>query len=227
MKPLLITLGIVCLLAGPALAGDEAVKTYEPLSPKALHFRLEVGVEAGHVVTGWLDTRSDGGDGHDSFVLDLDGDGKAETVRTFPRVQDYRTKEMVYHPQIRVPHEGGEWMVDLRYSRFQPAGETARQASIRWSVTKGDFYAWFINGRVRFHTTAEAAAAAKPIRLGPPFHFQTGARTRGREALVTVGLKDAHGGTLRLARIGKGQLRPRITLTQAGEKRHEAWATYG
>ncbi|MCP3859722.1 MAG: hypothetical protein GY704_08730, partial [Phycisphaeraceae bacterium] len=79
----------------------------------------------------------------------------------------------------------------------------------------------------RFHTTAKAAAAAKSIRMGPPFHFKTGTRTRGREALVTVGLKDVQGSTLRLARIGKGQVRPKVEMTQDGAQRFEAWATYG
>jgi hypothetical protein len=223
MKLLSITLGIVCL-ASAARAAEERL---EPRSPEAIHFRLEIGVKPGHVVAGWLDTRGEAGEGFDSAVLDLDGDGRAETVQTFPEMRDYRTETMMPHPQVVVEHEGGRWQLDLRYSRFRPAGETAREATIRWVLTKGDFYAWFINGRATFHTTAEAASAAEPIRMGPPFRFQTGTRTRGRQALVTVGLKDVNGGTLRMAKIGRGELRPHVEIIDDGETRYEAWARYG
>ena len=71
------------------------------------------------------------------------------------------------------------------------------------------------------------AASAAPVRLGPPFRFETGHRTRGREALVRVGLKDANGCTMRLARVGSEQRRIRVSLAREEETRYETWASYG
>ncbi len=72
-----------------------------------------------------------------------------------------------------------------------------------------------------------AAAAAEPIRMGPPFHFDTGSRTRGREGLVTVGLKDANGCTLRLARKNGQIVQPTLKLLTGGSEVAQAQASYG
>ena len=50
--------------------------------------------------------------------------------------------------------------------------------------------------------------------MGPPFHFQTGTRMRGREALVNIGLKDANGCTLRLARVNRAIVAPTAGTTR-------------
>jgi len=224
MRALCITLGALCLLSATVSAGD----VLAPRSKEAIHFRLEVGVEPGHIVAGWLDTRGESKDGFDCAVLDLDEDGTAETVQMFPMVKDPRTGIEVPHQKVTVRHEDADWELDLRYSRFQPAeGTTSAQAHIRWSVRKDEFYAWFINGRVTFHTTAAAAADAAPVRMGPPFTFQTGSRTRGPDALVQVGLKDSNGCTMRLARVAGTERKIRVHLFEGKESRFETWAAYG
>jgi hypothetical protein len=222
MKSVCLMLGVLCLL-GAVSSAEEALT---PVSKDALHFRLEVGVRPGHIITGWLDTRGDGGESFDSVVLDADGDGKVETVTTFGKVTDYRTKAEIYNPQVVVEREDAKWVLDLRYSRFQKTAD-GTHTYIRWSVTKGGFYAWFINGKTMFHATAEAAAKAKPLRMGPPFHFETTTSTQGTKGLVNIGLKDANGCTMRLARLDKGEVRPQVRLIQNGEQRFEEHAAYG
>jgi hypothetical protein len=223
----LLSLGTLCLLASLAPAEEALV----PVSPNAVHFRLEVGLEPGHVVAGWLDVRGESGTEFDAAVLDLDADGEPETVQPFGMVKDYRTQKNVRHPKIAIERDGVKWELDLRYSGLVPS-QPRLNTYIRWSATKGDLYAWFINGRVLFHATAEAAAKAKPVRLGPPFHFEVGTRQRGAQALARVGLKDANGCTMRLARqrTERGNVRElkiKVRLTQDGETRYETWASYG
>jgi len=160
-------------------------------------------------------------------ILDLDADAKAETRQDYGMWRARPNLPERPDAKIRISHEDAEWLVDLRYSQLAVQDGVA-QPYIRWSVTKGsEFYAWFINGRVKFHTDPTAAAAADPIRLGPPFHFQTGTRTRGRQALVNIGLKDANGCTLRLARKDGRQVQPTLKLLMDAEEVFQTAASYG
>jgi hypothetical protein len=212
MRRLLFTAGILCLLLPVAIAEEP---------PDELFFRMEVGAEPGHFVGGKM-IRT--GEEWNEAALDLDGDGKYEKTFTFTPTETagrtYTTR------QVALEHDGATWVLDLTYSR-PTIREDGANIHIRWTVTKGDFYAWFINGPVRIHTTPEAATEAKPIRMGPPFTFATGTRTRGMESLVQVGLKDENGCTMRLARAGKEERKIRIRLVTDGRDAQAEWATYG
>jgi len=209
----------VCLLLALTVAAVAGEPETKPLPEQPLHFRLEVGVRPGHVVAGRLEESKGPGKGYDLALLDLDGDGVFETKQAAGTQQDYATKAMVPKPTITVEHEGARWVLDL-YSlgRVRPAiGGDSVVTYVRWSVTTEALYAWFINGRVTLHTDAAKAKAADPIRLGPPFKFDTGSSMRGPDALVRVGLKDGLGCTMRLARSGSDQRNIKVQL-RAGEK---------
>ncbi len=226
MRGLALTAGILCLLATGAIA-DSAVQPVQPVSDNAVYLRLEVGIEKPILITGFLDESKGTGEGYDVAFLDLDGDGILETRQEFGTWEMPRTKEKRPDPKVRISHEGCDWVLDLRYSRFTVQDGVA-PVSIRWTVTRGEeFYAWFINGRVNFFADPKAAAEADPIRLGPPFHFKTGTRTRGRQGLVTVGLKDANGCTLRLARTNGKTVQPTLKLLSEGSEVLQTQASYG
>jgi len=209
----------VCLLLAVAALAAGVETSIEPVSKEPLHFRLEVGARPGHVVTGWIDESKGTGEGYDLAVLDLDGDGVFETKQVFGTQKNYTTQKQVPKPVIAIEREGARWALDV-YSlgmRRPAIKDGSLVTYVRWSVTKGDFYAWFINGRVTLYTDAAKAKAAPTIRLGPPFTFDTGSATRGADALVRIGLKDGLGCTMRLARIGREQRRIEVAL-RAGEK---------
>jgi hypothetical protein len=217
MKRTILITGLVLVLAMSATAADEASRT--PVSEQPLHFRLEAGVTPGHIVTGWLDESKGTGKGYDCVALDRDGDGVFETKEMFPTQPHRQTKKPIPKPTVTVEQDGATWALDL-YSIGQRRPSTAGgkvNCYIRWSVTKGDFYAWFINGRVNLYADAARAKTEKTIRLGPPFRFDTGATTRGPSALLRVGLKDGNGCTMRLARMGK-PYRYIDVILKAGEK---------
>ena len=226
MRGLALTAGILFFLATGAVA-DSPAQPVQPVSDNAVCLRLLVGIENPKLITGFLDETKGTGDGYDVAFLDLDGDGAPETRQDFGTYEVYRTLEKRPDPKVKISHEGCDWVLDLRYSRFT-VREGVASANIRWTVTRGEeFYAWFINGRVSFFTDPEAAAAADPIRLGPPFHFKMGTRTRGRQGLVTVGLKDANGCTLRLARTNGKIVQPTLKLLSEGSEVLQTQASYG
>lgn len=218
---------VFCLLlfAAGALA-DEAAP---PPRAEPLHFRLEIGVEEPLAVAGYLDETGGTGTGYDVARLDLDGDGVFETEQPFAAGTDPRTKREFRDAKITVEKDGATWQIDLYALRFRrPTIEDGRaDATFRWSVTKGDFYAWFINGRIPLFTSAKAAAEEMPVILGRNFAFEVTATTRGPQALLNVGLKDPNGGTLRLARVGKEERAPSATLDQCCCERVEVNLSYG
>lgn len=226
MRHGLISLGVLLLLAVPAVAGEPSVAPKAPASAHALFFRLEVGVKPGRIVTGWLDERKGTGTGYDVAVVDLDGDGVPETVEECPDMKLAGTGKTRPAPRITVPDGGTTWVVDLRYS-----GLSSRKAPTRtyfqWSVTSGKLYAWFINGHISFYPSAAAAKAAPPTRIGPPFHFELSAATRGAKSLVRVALKDGNGCSMRLARRNDKVIRPNVKLLLGGEEAASATASYG
>jgi hypothetical protein len=219
---LLITLA-VCLSTGLGLAA----KPVGPASGAALHFRLEIGVEPGHFVSGWLDESEGTGTGYDTAVLDLDGDGAPDEFLSFPMVtRGTRTYRDV---KIRIRHEEADWSFEpysVGYRRPE-AEKGVATIYLRWAVTAGERYCWFINGRGNLYADAAAARRAAPIRLGPPFRFEIGTTTRGRSPLVRVGLKDSQGSTLRLSRSSGEEVRPRVRLLTAEEVHLDTYARYG
>jgi len=223
----------VCLLLAVTAVAAGVEPTVEPVSKQPLHFRLEVGVRPGYVVAGWLDESKGAGEGYDIVWLDLDGDGTCETKQAAGTQKDYRTQKDVPKPTITIEREGAKWVLDpYSLGRRRPTVKGDSLVTfVRWSVTSKDLYAWFINGRVTLYTDAAKAKAAKPIRLGPPFTFDTGSSMRGPDALVRVGLKDSLGCTMRLARAGNDRTKPyryiKVQL-RSGEKQFlDTNATYG
>jgi hypothetical protein len=192
-----IALTVCLLLTVVAVAAGEGPpskpvleKAAAPAAEQALHFRIDAGVKPGNVVAGYLDESGGPGKGFDRVSLDLDGDGTYETVQAAGTVQDYRTKKPVPKPTVTIERDGAKWVLDL-YSlgRSRPVARDGKAMTYaHWSVTSGDLYAWFINGRVTLYTDAESAKAGKAIRLGPPFKFDTGTSMRGPDAMVRVGL---------------------------------------
>jgi len=212
MRRLPLFLGVLFALAGPAASADIAA----PVSDAPLHFRLEVGVESVRVIAGFIDESKGTGKGYDSAFLDLDGDGTPEAKQDFPTKLDPRTKKETPDPKVRIEHEGAIWVLDL-YSvgRRRPVARDGRvRASIRWSVTRGDFYAWFINGAATLWTSEGAAGEDLPISLGRYLAFEVTSSTRGPEAMLNVGLKDPNDCTLRLAQVGKEMRLPNVVLQQ-------------
>lgn len=219
----------VCLLLAVAAVASGGEPPPKPVTSEVLHFRIEAGVRPGHVVAGQLEASKEAGQGYNRVLLDLDGDGTFETVQEAASQKDYRTEKMFPKPQVKIEREGATWVLDLySLSRSRPAVRDGKvETYAHWSVTSGKLYAWFINGRVTLYPDAEKAKAGKAIRLGPPFHFDTGSSRRGPDALVRVGLKDAAGFTMRLARLDKEQQKIRVQLTSGEKQLLDTHAAYG
>lgn len=162
---------------------------------KPLYLRIEVMTDAPKTVPCRIECSDPAGKAYDRAAFDLDGDGRFEKT---VGAEKGRFGSGPSRFGLTVPLEQGTYTYSLELSGsltdpFQEPGH------LLWSVKSEKGYLWFINGRVTFHETPEAAASGKALRLGPPFRFEVSTRTRGSQALVNVGLKDANDATLRVA----------------------------
>jgi hypothetical protein len=215
----------VCLAALPALAGEPSPAG----PPEAVAFRIEVGVVAVKVVEVRLVQSGPEGSGIDCALLDVDGDGSFETRQSFPESTDQRTGKPVRDTKITLRHEDADWVLDIYSLRFSREAPSALRSQIyaHWSATKGGLHAWFINVPLCFDGKEEGATPGRPFRLGPPLEWKIAANTRGPSSLLSVGLKDANGGTLRLARREGAEIRPDVRLLDGEKEVFAAAATYG
>lgn len=209
--PLPLLIQQVLASAGLFVAFEEPVAN-EPLKP--VYVQIEVMLDELRVVPCRIETSGAEGAGYDQAALDLDGDGKFETIVAGEK-DTYDTGNDRFGFNLPLVLGDAEFNVELRGSQADP---TSGRTYLYWTLNRGGTYLFFINGQVEMHGAAEAAAAGKALRLGPPFHFETRSTTRGPDALVNVGLKDANGSTLRIARTAENT-ESQIHLTFAAEGR--------
>jgi hypothetical protein len=201
----------------------------EPVSKKPLWFRIVAGAETTREVLGYADEGNGTGKGYDRTVLDLDGDGTPETTQRFPTEEDPITKERSPVPCVSFEHAGAEWALSpfgLAYVDLEASGDSPF-VHTDWSVKAKEFYAWFISGPVRLHSTAEAARDADPIRLGPPFRFEFKTGTQGPKALLEVSIRDGNGCTLRVARDDGEERQISVRLLAGEEQSLSVIGEYG
>ena len=99
--------------------------------------------------------------------------------------------------------------------------------SCDWTVLTSTGSATFINGLAVLTTSPLAAAFLPRIRLGPPFRFEVSTRVQGPDPVLDVALRDAMGGTLRLAQGEKEEIHPTVTLRRGDTLLLEATGVYG
>lgn len=214
---------ILLALAPAALAGEEV----PPPTPHAMGFHFVVGVEKTKRVTGWFDRTR--GEKYDLVVLDLDGDGTAETRIDLPG-QSYgvgEDKQVFVRTEFGLDHEGARWQVMiLGLNEELPDDPDRPKHLLYWSVTKDEFMAAFGGGAADLGLLA-GKRESHPVRLGGPFRFEARARAQGMETVLEVSLKDGTGGSLTAAHRNGESVRPGVVLAQKGERKLATHVEYG
>jgi hypothetical protein len=207
-----IFLTVIFLLGGKSVSAGES----SPVSKRPLHFRIEVGVEPVKEITGYLDETQGTGKGYDVAVCDLDGDGKPEHRGS--RVVKYHVGTPVWaevtQPAIKFEHAGRSFAIYLNTFWGQkeiPADGTAL-VPLAWDAAREDGLVEFKRGTCRAYLDLAAARKAKPVRIGPPFHWVIGTRVRGPHAFVTAALSDESGTRLSFGRRDGATIRPTVRI---------------
>jgi hypothetical protein len=198
------------LLAFPAFAVAE-----DDAGP--LHFRLALGTGGDDLVEGRLLPPAEPDDGVRVVLLDLDGDGEAETRKELRERFDRRAGRNVRDP--RVSFDRGEATFTLELDALASGRDALGPGAtmVHWSAAAGGLYVRFENAPLVLHADAGAARAAEPFRLGGPFALRVEASTRGPSPTVGVSLAGPNGGGICLVRRDGKDVRPAVTVLADGE----------
>jgi len=86
-----------------------------------------------------------------------------------------------------------------------------------WTLDAVGWNYFFINGKMRLSSSAAEALSGPPVWLAGPCQWQIGSKSRSGKVMVSAGLKDQNGCTLRSLSQSGRRLSPRLSLTKDGK----------
>jgi hypothetical protein len=193
-------------------------------SQQPLYFCVVLGKEGTKSMLGIVDESGGTGTGYDVAYIDenMNGDLTDETAKKFSRYErGSRAGELEPRFEFTGPFKGEEkakytlYIYSLTrkiYSRLP-----GNAYPFHWFLNINQWNYFFINGRMALFSNVADAMKGKPVRLGGECKWQINTRTRDGRAMVSAGLKDGNGCTLRSIRRAGGRLSPTLTLIQDGK----------
>ena len=94
-------------------------------------------------------------------------------------------------------------------------------------MDKNQWNYFFINGKMTLFSNAADALKGKPVHLASQCQWEINARIRDGEPMISAGLKDEHGCTLRIVRRAGKTVSPTLTLIQDGKVKTEEKMKFG
>jgi len=96
-----------------------------------------------------------------------------------------------------------------------------------WILDTGGWNYFFINGKMKFFSNAADAMKSKAVRLGGQCQWNISTGLKSGKPVISAGLKDENGCTLRILSGAGGRKSPRLTLMQDGKVRAEENMKFG
>ena len=210
----------------------EQLKDRECRSEKPLYFRVVFGEEDDHSTLGVLDESGGTGKGYDVAYID---ENRNIDLTDDPAKEFDRNERGPRAGQINPTFNFIGPLKDkasVRYSitisslREERRAESGDQYFV-WTLNVDDWSYFFINGKMRLSTSAADALTGPPVRLAGPCKWEIIARIRNGTPMISAGLKDENGCTLRILRKRGKIILPKLTLIQNGQVKAEETMRFG
>jgi hypothetical protein len=248
MRKAWMVLTLLLLLVLPSLhsfGGDS--KSRSPKEPKygskrPLYFRVVFGKEGKPSMLGVIDESGGTGTGYDTAYVDenMDNDLTNEDPKKFPvRTQRVRLQTGAVSsrsiPDPRFDFKGplgekgsADYTLNIYSLRYQNRAATpTNKYYFFWYLRAQDWNYFLINGQMPLYSTAADALKGEPVRLGGPCKWEINSQMRDKNVLVSAGLKDENGSTLRSLAGPSGPLSPELTLLEDGKTVKQEKMTFG
>ena len=203
-------------------------------SEHPLYFRVVFGEEGNNSMLGVVDESGGTGAGYDVAYVDenMNGDLTDDAAREFPRRErGSRAGELEPRFEFKGPFKGEE---NAKYTLniYSLAQKTRRSTQgndyyFFWYLNIKEWNYFFINGKMTLFSNAADALKGKPVRLGGQCQWEISSGTKDGKAMVSAGLKDGNGSTLRSVGRASKSISPTLTLIQDGKVRTEEKMKFG
>ena len=188
-------------------------------SPK--YFRVVFGEKGENSMLGVIKESAGAGDGYNVAYMDenMNGDLTDEVEKRFSRYErGSRAGQLEPKFEFQGPFKAG---VKAKYTlyfysvnRKNRGYLSGNDYTFLWFLDTGQWHYFFINGRMKFYSNAADAFQGKPVQLASQCQWDISTRTQRGKAVVSAGLKDKNGCTLRIIRRAGQTISPELTLTK-------------
>jgi len=96
-----------------------------------------------------------------------------------------------------------------------------------WYLDVKEWNYFFINGKIKLFSSAADALKGAPVLLGGECKWEISSRIKDSKPLVSAGLKDRNGCTLRIVRQEGKTVSPTLTLIKDGKVEIEEKMKFG
>ena len=202
-------------------------------SKNPLYFRVLFGKDAANPMLGVVDESKGTGTGYDVAYIDenMNGDLADDAARKFPRYESgRRAGELNPVFEFKGPFDGQneEYAIDIssltpRYSEYVKVNDYY----FHWYLNTSEWNYFFINGKIKLYSSIEEVLKGTPVLLGGECRWQISSRIQEGKSLISAGLKDINGCTLRGARRNGQMVSPMLTLIKDGKVEAEEKMKFG
>jgi hypothetical protein len=203
-------------------------------SQNPLYFCVAFRAEGGDSMLGVIDESGGTSAGYDIAYIDenMNGDLTDEAPKKFSRrEQGSRAGELDPRFEFMGPFKGEErakYTLDIYSLAYK--NRKAIQGNdyyFFWFLDIKEWNYFFINGKMKLFSNAADALKGPPVRLGGRCKWEISSRTQDGKPMISAGLKDENGCTLRIVRRAGETISPTLTLIQDGQVKAEEKMKFG
>jgi len=203
-------------------------------SEHPLYFIVVFGKEGKNPMLGVVDESGGTDAGYDVAYVDenMNGDLTDDSARKFSRVESgSRAGELEPRFEFEGPFEGEEsarYTLNI-YSLVPRYSESIKgnEYHFFWYLDIKDWNYFFISGKMELFSSAADALKGTPVLLGGECKWEISSRIRDSKSLVSAGLKDINGCTLRILRQAGKTVSPTLKLIKDGKVETEEKMKFG
>lgn len=201
----------------------EPPKDRQYSSARPLYFRVVFGAAGTDSTLGVLDESRGTGTGYNLAYVDenRNGDLTDDGAKRFPTFERGSGSRKTDNPRFDFsgPFENttsANYTLQIR-SLARSSHSAPGDYRFFWTLDTDGWNYFFIYGKMRLSATAAEALAGPPIRLAGPCKWLINSGRKSGKAVVSAGLKDENGCTLRILRgVGVSPV-PRLSLVKDGK----------
>jgi len=203
-------------------------------SENPLYFCVVFGKDGKNPMLGVIDESGGTGAGYDVAYLDenMNGDLTDDVAKKFSRYESGSRKgELEPRFEFDGPIEGEEkarYALNI-YSLAPRYRENMQKDEYYffWYLNVKDWNYFFINGKINMFSSAADALKGTPVLLGGECKWEIKSRIQNNKSLVSAGLKDRNGCTLRIVSQAGKTVSPTLKLIKNGKVETEEKMKFG